>query len=342
MASNVYHPLCTRCTNHIYKTIYTLKENMKISIIVPLYNVEDYVEECFSSIVRQTYAGSMECIFVDDCGTDGSVALVEKLIATYRGTIELKMVHHERNKGLSAARNTGLREATGDYVFFIDSDDSIVPECIALMAELAEKYQGVDMVQGNLLNGPIFLRIDENILHEFSSDHLWIRKKILTRKIPQTAWNKLVRREFILQNNLFFAEGLVREDELWTFFLSKHLKSVAFSFEHTYNYRTNLNGIMSKEKDNPNSTIPIVHVMASNLSKPLVFHEINYMLLLTPDILYTDALFLQELGRYRSFVLQWHRLPQICLNTTKYSLRGFWARLSFRVLSYFFERDIFL
>ena len=89
-----------------------------ISIIVPVYNVEPYVEECIHSVMRQTYTGPMECIVVDDCGTDNSMAVVEGLIANYKGPISFKVLHHKHNRGLSAARNTGMDAATGDYYFF--------------------------------------------------------------------------------------------------------------------------------------------------------------------------------------------------------------------------------
>lgn len=71
---------------------------MKISIIVPVYNVEQYIKECFDSIAAQTYKGEIECIFVDDCGQDDSVAILEKLIAEYHGPMQFSIVHHEHNK----------------------------------------------------------------------------------------------------------------------------------------------------------------------------------------------------------------------------------------------------
>ena len=112
---------------------------MKISIIVPVYNVEQYIKECFDSIAAQTYKGDIECIFVDDCGQDDSVAILEKLIAEYHGPMQFSIVHHEHNKGLSGARNTGIRKASGDYLYFLDSDDSITSDCIEKLTALAEK-----------------------------------------------------------------------------------------------------------------------------------------------------------------------------------------------------------
>ena len=76
-------------------------KKIKISIIVPVYNVEPYIRECFSSIAAQTYKGEMECIFMDDCGQDNSVNILDKLIADYHGDISFSIIHHEHNKGLS-------------------------------------------------------------------------------------------------------------------------------------------------------------------------------------------------------------------------------------------------
>ena len=93
-------------------------DNPSVSIIVPIYNVEPYVEACVRSVMSQTYRGSIECIMVDDCGSDGSVQIVEKIIEGYDGSIQFMMLHHNHNRGLSAARNTGLNAASGDYLFF--------------------------------------------------------------------------------------------------------------------------------------------------------------------------------------------------------------------------------
>ena len=72
----------------------------KISIIIPIYNVEEYITECLQSVMRQTYKGHIECILVDDCGKDNSISVAEHLIADYKGQIEFRILHHERNRGL--------------------------------------------------------------------------------------------------------------------------------------------------------------------------------------------------------------------------------------------------
>ncbi len=97
--------------------------NEKVSIIVPIYNVEKYIERCAVSLFEQDFE-DIEYIFVNDCTPDNSVEILEKVIEKYPNRkSHLKIVHHKENKGLGSARNTGLEQATGNYILHIDSDD---------------------------------------------------------------------------------------------------------------------------------------------------------------------------------------------------------------------------
>lgn len=112
---------------------------MDISVIVPIYNVENYILECLQSVAAQTKTKNVECILVDDCGTDNSVKVAEQFISAYKGDISFALFHHSENKGLSSARNTGIKNARGKYLFFLDSDDMIKPYCLDELFALAEK-----------------------------------------------------------------------------------------------------------------------------------------------------------------------------------------------------------
>ena len=251
---------------------------MKISIIVPVYNVEQYIKECFDSIAAQTYKGEIECIFVDDCGQDDSVAVLEKLIAEYNGPIQFCIVHHEHNKGLSGARNMGVKKASGDYLYFLDSDDSITSDCIEKLTTLAEKYPGVEIVQGSAKSNSDWLMLKWNLTPEYSESFKWIRTTMLKRYVlPMTAWNKLVRRDFVLEHELYFAEGMIHEDEVWNFMLSKYVHRIAFCFDATYNYRVNDEGIMHQVKANPKRYLPIVDFMSKHTSTPYLASELECM-----------------------------------------------------------------
>lgn len=251
---------------------------MKITIIVPVYNVEQYIKECFDSIAAQTYKGELECIFVDDCGQDDSVAVLEKLIAEYNGPIQFCIVHHEHNKGLSGARNMGIKKASGDYLYFLDSDDSITSDCIEKLTTLAEKYPGVEIVQGSAKSNSDWLMLKWNLTPEYSESFKWIRTTMLKRYVlPMTAWNKLVRRDFVLEHELYFAEGMIHEDEVWNFMLSKYVHRIAFCFDATYNYRVNDEGIMHQVKANPKRYLPIVDFMSKHTSTPYLASELECM-----------------------------------------------------------------
>jgi len=225
---------------------------MKISIIIPVYNVSAFIERCMDSVIYQSYS-DIECIFVDDCSPDNSADLITQKMASYSGHIAFKMIRHEQNKGLSGARNSGIHASTGDYLYFLDSDDEITEKCLAHLVSLANKYAGVDIVQGSseVLNG----KKNKNMyqlksdMPEFSENHLWLKKNLLERTaIPVTAWNKLINRHFITSNNLFFKEGLIHEDEHWTFFAAKHIRSMAFCRASTYRHYIHEGTIMTSDQ----------------------------------------------------------------------------------------------
>lgn len=214
----------------------------KVSIIIPVYNVETYIEECLYSVIDQTCKSGLECILVDDCGIDNSVSIAEQFIRQYKGPISFSLLHHERNKGLSAARNTGIREAKGEYVYFLDSDDKLYPDSMLDLLFVANRYLDAEVIQGCTYPGFI-LSIEK--FPDYSNDVEWIRHGLCTISIPDPAWNKLIKRDFVLKNNLFFAEGYLQEDTIWSYQIQKYISSIAFCFETTYWYRYNPNGIMN-------------------------------------------------------------------------------------------------
>lgn len=218
---------------------------MKISIIIPIYNVEPYILECLQSVANQTMQDGLECILVDDCGTDGSVLIVEEFIKNYHGIIQFSLIHHQENAGLSAARNTGIYAAKGEYVYFLDSDDTIVAHTMELMWSFIQKYGYVDLVQGSFYESEKELQSVSLYLHqEYIKDEITIKRFLLDYKgdiIP--AQSRLVNRMFLLENNLFFKKGIIHEDNYWTFFLAKVTRKMCFCKERTYFHRYNPSSI---------------------------------------------------------------------------------------------------
>lgn len=116
-----------------------------ISVIIPVYNVRDYLVTCLESVASQSYQ-ELEVLLVDDCSTDDSVSVIQSFIDNYNGPIQFRLLRHEKNYGLSAARNTGLNAMTGDFVGFIDSDDYIKPDMYARLLEAMQSSMEVGIV----------------------------------------------------------------------------------------------------------------------------------------------------------------------------------------------------
>lgn len=213
----------------------------KISVIIPIYNVEQYIEDCLHSVVSQTMTDNVECVLIDDCGNDNSVSITEQFINNYQGSIHFKIHHHEKNRGLSAARNTGIKEAKGDYLFFLDSDDEITPDCLKTLYSFTERKECIDVVEGSSQ-----LALESNneyknsLLDNYTGNRRIIKKSLLGYNgYIVAAQDRLVRRELVISNNLFFKEGIIHEDNLWTFFLAKYVKTMAFCSNRMYFHRNN-------------------------------------------------------------------------------------------------------
>jgi len=215
---------------------------MKVSIIIPIYNVELYIERCLRSVLNQTFQ-DIEIILVDDCGQDNSMAVAQQIIDNHPNGYKVRILKHEHNRGLSAARNTGTKEAGGEYIYYLDSDDEITPDCINVLLNLASKYQGVEMVQGNTQTIPIppkkkdWRNISYKGFPEYVNCNQWIYLHFYDgrrKQIPVNAYNKLIRSKFIVDNGLFFKEGIIHEDAIWMFFTVKKLNTIAFTTEYTY------------------------------------------------------------------------------------------------------------
>ena len=212
----------------------------KVSLIIPVYNVSEYIERCIRSVMAQTYM-DIECIIVDDCGTDDSMAKCEQMIHEYEGLIKFLILRHEHNRGLSAARNTGIRQATGKWLFFLDSDDEITPNCIETLLKVGEEDEAIEMVHGNTQTSPEREKAPSDIswqeLPSSMNDSETIQHYFFhERKMSIAAWNKLLRRSFIMKNQLLFKKDIIFEDQLWAFYLYTCLSQLRFVTEVTYKY----------------------------------------------------------------------------------------------------------
>lgn len=189
---------------------------MKVSVVVPVYNVEKYLSDCLDSILKQTLA-DFELILIDDGSTDSSLAIMKRYALS---DIRVRIVS-QANKGVSTARNHGLSLAQGDYVLFVDSDDTILPDTLERLWNHAHDTDA-DIVLGNVW----MYNLDGSRCKIFSRP-IWIDQQRLvhgdllyaalipTFSFPSVVYLYFSKRSFLMENNLWMKEGIVHEDELW-------------------------------------------------------------------------------------------------------------------------------
>ena len=212
---------------------------LKVSIIIPVYNVSNYIEGCISSVMKQTYS-YIECIIVDDASPDDSIEKCENMIVNYQGPINFIILRHEQNRGQAAARNWGLEVAKGEYVYFLDSDDEITPDCIEKLARPIAKDISIEVTQGNFLwikkAGKTPRPAIDIPAHgcDYNTREA-VRKCFFEDKMPYSV-NKLISKSYLIQNQLRFKEGIFWEDVLWLHFFTKNLCHIYLVPDVTYLY----------------------------------------------------------------------------------------------------------
>ena len=177
-----------------------------VSVVVPVYNVEKYIERCLDSLVRQKFGYEYEIIIVNDGTKDNSMTIADRFASEY----DFIRIITQQNAGLSAARNTGLANARGEYIAFVDSDDFVSPFYISEMYTLAVK-NNADIVQCRYCN--YFEKSDRSINVLLSHRNGVIggkkafEKLISDVSVRNYAWNKLYRRSLFTDNNISYPVG---------------------------------------------------------------------------------------------------------------------------------------
>ena len=186
----------------------------KVCIIVPIYNVSKFIERCVRSLFEQTFE-DIQYIFVNDCTPDNSIEILEKVILDYPNRREsINIIHHEVNKGLGAARKTGILNANAEYVLNVDSDDFVELNMVELMYNKAIEENADIVVCDFLMDWGKATKIFPQI---FSSNNVEYTKLLLNGKAMPSVWNKLIKLLIYNKNNIMPIEGInMGEDYLTT------------------------------------------------------------------------------------------------------------------------------
>ena len=216
------------------------KQDVKVSIIIPVYQVSNYVEQCLKSVIGQTFT-DFECIIVNDATRDDSIEKCERLIEGYDGPIRFRIIHHEVTRGLSAARNTGTAVAKGEYVLYVDSDDIITNDCVEKLMAPVLRDQSIEIVSGAGRRFSDSYSLPparpKKLDNEDNNSLEAVRSSFFERnRMGRAAWNKLIRKDFLNRYSLSFKEGIIYEDTLWSFYVMKHLSHAYLLKDVTYLY----------------------------------------------------------------------------------------------------------
>jgi glycosyltransferase involved in cell wall biosynthesis len=258
--------------------------DIKVSIIIPIYNVEQYIAQCAHSLFKQTYQ-NIEFIFVDDASPDSSIFILEKIIAEYNNRKgQIILVRKKTNEGLPQARKTGFEKSTGDYIICADSDDWLELNMIEKMANKAIS-EDLDIVWCN------YFKDDAHIIKDCprTNDKVEIFKGLFNGDFTGSLCNKLVKRE-VYSNEIYFPYAMLLEDFVVSIQNIYHAKKIAFLNAALYHYRTSPNSLLQDKSKFAKGLIEsceniawIVKFLENKFNNNLEFlepqlsHRINYI-----------------------------------------------------------------
>lgn len=179
--------------------------NGKVSILVPVYGVEKYIERCARSLFEQSYY-NIEYIFVNDCTKDKSIEILTDVLDEYpHRKAQVKIIHHKRNRGLSAARNTAVANMTGDYLWHIDSDDYVAVDAVEELVREIKKTNADVVIFG--YNSVYANKTISNTIEPYNNINTYI-KLLLLNSIAASMWNKFYRTSFYKEIGIMSIDGI--------------------------------------------------------------------------------------------------------------------------------------
>lgn len=200
---------------------------IKVSVIVPVYNVEKYLEKCLHSLVNQTF-NEYEVIVVNDESPDNSQEIIDKYVKKYPNIIK---TFFQKNGGQGSARNLGIKKAIGKYIMFVDSDDSIENDMIEKMYTNCIKNNYDILMCNNYIDYEITKTKDKNESFYFNKND-----KYSYFFSKPAVWNKIIKKSLIIDNSIYFRENVWYEDLDFTVKLYGVAKKVGIIEDYLYNY----------------------------------------------------------------------------------------------------------
>lgn len=222
---------------------------LKVSVLIPIWNVEKYIERCLRSVFEQTVADQAEFILVNDCSPDNSMKIAETVINDYPHLKnQIKIINHETNRGLAAARISAFSQAQGKYIINVDSDDWVEPNYLEELLNAAER-EDADVIGCNLIKE--FGDRTEVVKVPLPSDGKECIRKLLTGEISGWLHIKLMKKEVIDSNpGDWWVEGLdLTEDLLFSVQFFYYARKIVYIDKELYHYRQDNNSSLSLQNN---------------------------------------------------------------------------------------------
>lgn len=245
-----------------------MKDTPIISVIIPVFNIESFIEDCIKSILNQSFT-NYEIIFVNDGSTDNSVSIINKYM---QQNSNLKLIHQE-NQGTGEARNNGLKNALGEYLLFIDADDTIENLMIEKLYQKAIEENAdivfcninrIDSQQGQKIDSKSYKVVDKKALFKY----------ILTFQYDSSVWAKLYKKSLFMTNKILFPSKLKHNEDNATFFkIIYYAKEISFLNQYLYNWRIVENSkSQTISKERLNSINSVLTIRYDFLTKYNIYH----------------------------------------------------------------------
>jgi glycosyltransferase involved in cell wall biosynthesis len=228
-----------------------MEDELFFSIVIPVYNVQDYLNECIESVLEQNY-NNYEMILIDDGSTDNSGRICDSFIEKSNNI----RVIHQTNKGLSGARNTGIRSAKGKYLVYLDSDDMLCPDSLKnLEMQIINQHEPQIIISRRKTYNPKYESIKEceyyfnlNTLKYKKNYEIWSELQKM-KDMWMGVWIFSTKKDYVLENNLFFYKGILHEDEEWVPRLIMNTNNIGFNNYCLYCNRINRVGSITESKN---------------------------------------------------------------------------------------------
>jgi len=214
-----------------------------MSIIIPVYKVEQCIRKCLDSVLNQTYR-DYEIILVDDGSPDGCPAICD----SYAQNDKRVRVIHKENGGAGAARNDGIKQASGEYIVFVDSDDFIEPDYLALLSKHSEDLVFIDVDRVDSKGNVVGIEYMSKYKH-LAKDELLRRQ--MTGRLPWGGVRKCIKRQLLIEYQICYSNHKIGEEAIYSYLVLRHAKTIGFIEKPVYHYLQHGDSLSNSTVDDP-------------------------------------------------------------------------------------------